>query len=80
MRVHMHIYIWMDGWVSAYPHGWMPPAGHAGIGGLSSIPEVVGWLFYLVVLLLPIFSRWLKERDPGTVMYKLLGFVRSSLM
>ncbi|KAK9594547.1 hypothetical protein V6Z93_004362 [Aspergillus fumigatus] len=21
----------MDGWVSAYPHGWMPPAGHAGI-------------------------------------------------
>ncbi|KAH1455129.1 hypothetical protein KXX53_006976, partial [Aspergillus fumigatus] len=31
MRVHMHIYIWMDGWVSAYPHGWMPPAGHAGI-------------------------------------------------
>lgn len=27
----MHIYIWMDGWVSAYPHGWMPPAGHAGI-------------------------------------------------
>lgn len=29
--MHMHIYIWMDGWVSAYPHGWMPPAGHAGI-------------------------------------------------
>lgn len=29
--MHMHIYIWMDGWVSAYPHGWMPPAGRAGI-------------------------------------------------